>query len=119
MLKFREWKLREGTKLSVWKTYAIIMFETLVFLVIGFILTENVLRTIYENFGISFTGNVWVNWFGVSYLLFFLYTIMRGLFINKNNNLLKKRITSIIFWLLFIGSIYAIFIPFVKGENPF
>ncbi len=105
--------------MSVWKAYAITILEILVFLVIGFILTENVLRTIYENFGISFMGNVWVNWFGVSYLLFFLYTIIRGLFINKNNNLLRERITSIVFWVLFIGSAYAIFIPFVKGENPF
>ncbi|PAE43442.1 hypothetical protein [Bacillus sp. 7884-1] len=105
--------------MSVWKAYAITILEILVFLVIGFILTENVLRTIYENFGISFMGNVWVNWFGVSYLLFFLYTIIRGLFINKNNNLLRERITSIVFWVLFIGSVYAILIPFVKGENPF
>ncbi|MEK5332700.1 hypothetical protein [Lysinibacillus sp. FSL W8-0992] len=95
------------------------MFKTLVFLVIGFTLTDNVLRTIYENFGIIYSGNVWVNWFGVSYLLFFLYTIIRVIFINKNHNLLKKRIASIIFWLLFIGSVYAVFIPFVKGENPF
>ncbi|MFJ7662399.1 hypothetical protein ACIQXW_08360 [Lysinibacillus sp. NPDC097162] len=95
------------------------MFKTLVFLVIGFTVTDNVLRTIYENFGIIYSGNVWVNWFGVSYLLFFLYTIIRVIFINKNHNLLKKRIASIIFWLLFIGSVYAVFIPFVKGENPF
>lgn len=97
------------------------MVEILISLVIGFILTVNVnvLKTIYETFDISFTGDVWINWFGVSYLLFFLYTIIRGLIINKNNVLLKKRITSIIFWLLFIGSVYAIFIPFVKGENPF
>lgn len=100
------------------KSYMIVL-ETLVFLVIGFILTDKILKTIYENFGISFTGDVWVNWFGVSYLLFFLYTFIRWLFINKHHNLFKKRKSSIIFWLLFIGAIYAVFIPFVIGENPF
>ena len=119
MLKFSRINLREGIKLSVLKSYAIIMFKILVFLVIGFILTENVLRTIYENFRISFTGDIWVNWFGVSYLLYFLYTIIRWRFSNKNYNSLKKRRTSIVIWLLFIGSVYAVFIPFVKGENPF
>ncbi len=108
----------EETKLSNWKSY-IIIFETF-FLVIGFTLTNNVLRTLYEKFGISFSGNVWVNWFAVSYLLFFLYTIIRWLFFNKNHNsLVKKRIQSLIFWLLFIGSVYVVFIPFIKGENPF
>jgi hypothetical protein len=93
--------------------------KILVFLVIGFILTTNVLSGIYENFGISFTGDVWVNWFGVSYLLYFLYTIIRGLLINKLNQFFKERITSISFWVLFIGSVYVVFIPFIKGENPF
>jgi len=96
-----------------------IVFETLVILVFGFILTDKILKTIYENFGIRFTGDVWVNWFAVSYLLFFLYTFIRCLFINKHHNLFKKRISSIIFWLLLIGAIYAVFIPFVIGENPF
>jgi hypothetical protein len=93
--------------------------KILVFLVIGFILTENVLREIYENFGISFVGNVWVNWFGVSYLLYFLYIIIGVLFINKNNHLFQERIKFISFWVFFIGSVYVVFIPFIKGENPF
>ena len=33
-----------------------IVLETLAFLVIGFILTDKILKTIYENFGIRFTG---------------------------------------------------------------
>jgi dolichyl-phosphate-mannose--protein O-mannosyl transferase len=106
--------------LSVWKIYTIRMFEILVSLVAGFILTEYVLRFIYESFGIHFIGNVWVNWFGVSYFLFFLYIVICELInVKKNNYLLKKRITSIFFLILFIGSVYVIFIPFVKGENPF
>ena len=91
------------------------MFKILIFLVIGFFLTQYGLKRTYESFGISFTGDVWVNWFGVSYLLFFLYTIT----INKNNNSSKNRKSSLFFWLLFIGSIYVIFIPFIKGENQF
>lgn len=105
--------------MSVWKTYSFTMFKILIFLVIGFFLTQYGLKRTYESFGISFTGDVWVNWFGVSYLLFFLYTITIGIFINKNNNSSKNLKSSFFFWLLFIGSIYVIFIPFIKGENPF
>jgi len=81
-------------------------FKILIYLIIGFLLTVTLLRAVYENFGIKFIGNVWVNWFGVSYLLYFL-------------NLFKERKTSIIFWILLMISLYVVFIPFVKGENPF
>lgn len=93
--------------------------KILLFLVIGFVLTENVLRVVYEYFGILFQGNVWVNWFGVSYLLYFFYTIFHVLFINKNNYLYQERIRFISFWVFFIGSVYVVCIPFIKGENPF
>ncbi len=99
--------------------YTITTVQVLALLIIGLFITDNVLRGIYEGFGIKFEGNVWVNWFGVSYLLYFTYTIIRGLLINKKSNYLKTRMTSILFWLLFISSIYAVFVPFVKGENPF
>jgi len=111
--------MREGNRLSVWRKYIITNLEIMGFLVIGFILTENVLRYIYEGFGIRFMGNVWVNWFGLSYLLFFIYTLTCSLFVNNNNDIFRKRIKSIAFWILFIGSVYAINIPFIKGENPF
>lgn len=105
--------------MSIWKKQMIIYLEFIGFLVIGFIVTENGLRYIYESFDIPFMGNVWVNWFGVSYFLFFIYTLICSLFIKENANFFRKRMKSIVFWVLLIGSTYAIVIPFVKGENPF
>lgn len=105
--------------MSVWKKQVLIYFEIIGYFVIGFILTENVLRYIYEYFNIPFMGNVWVNWFGVSYLLFFICTITCSQFVIKNNGIFRKRIKSITFWIFLVGSVYVVFIPFVKGENPF
>ncbi|MGB2992605.1 MAG: hypothetical protein WBB47_08235 [Paenisporosarcina sp.] len=93
-------------------------FKILIYLIIGFLLTVTVLRAVYENFGIKFIGNVWVNWFGVSYLLYFLYTLLSSV-LNTNVYLFKERKTSIIFWILLMISLYVVFIPFVNGENPF
>ncbi|MBM7602597.1 magnesium-transporting ATPase (P-type) [Metabacillus crassostreae] len=104
--------------MSIWKAYAVTLLEIVIFLFIGFILTENVLRVVYGNLGIRFNGNVWVNWFGVSYILFVTYTIVR-IVISKNNFLIKERTRSILFWLLFLGSIVVVFIPFIIGRNPF
>ena len=101
------------------KEDALSTFMILFYLLIGFILTVNGLNVIYEYFGIPFTGNVWVNWFGISYLVYFFHTIIRGLFIHNNRQLFKERFTSILFWVLFIGALYVVFIPFIKGENPF
>lgn len=47
-----------GEGLSVWKKQLLIYFEIIGYFVIGFILTENVLRYIYEYFNIPFMGNV-------------------------------------------------------------
>ncbi|QSB09085.1 hypothetical protein JTI58_19010 [Lysinibacillus fusiformis] len=95
------------------------LLEIIVILSIGLLFTTSILRPIYENFGIQFTGNVWVNWFGLSYILFVLYSLIVGLFIFRENILFKQRRTSVLFWLIFIGSSYVVFIPFIKGENPF
>jgi hypothetical protein len=105
--------------LNVFREIALKLTEMFAFLVIGFIVTIKILGPIYEGFGVHFSGNVWVNWFGVSYILFVLYTIIVGLFLMKNERLFKQRLTSTFFWLLFIGSNYVVFIPFIKGENPF
>ena len=98
------------------KTIVHRLIEIFALLLIGLLFTLYILRPIYENYGISFSGNVWANWFGVAYIFFVLYTLIFGLFIFK---LFKQRLTSVIFWLLFIGSNYVVFIPFIKGENPF
>lgn len=89
------------------------------FLYIGFIFTVNILSVIYENFGIHFMGNVWVNWFGVSYILFSLYTIIYKISRNKDNYLINGRLKSIVFWILLLVAIYTVTIPFIIGENPF
>ncbi len=93
--------------------------EIIAHLSIGLLFTVYILRPIYGNYGILFTGNVWVNWFGVSYILFVLYTLIVGLYISKESIHYKKRLTSVYFWFTFIGSNYVVFIPFIKGENPF
>ncbi|MCM3786152.1 hypothetical protein M3231_24645 [Neobacillus mesonae] len=93
--------------------------EVIVFLVIGFYFTYYVLQYIYESAGIAFMGNVWVNWFGVSYFLFALSTIIAGLLIKKHVVYYSKRLKSKMYWILFAASIYIICIPFVKGVNPF
>ena len=92
--------------------------EIFVLLTIGLLITFYILKPVYEYYGISFIGNVWVNWFGVAYIFFVLYTLIFG-FIFKGNHVYKQRLTSILFWLLFIGSNYVVFIPFITGENPF
>lgn len=92
--------------------------EIITLLAVGLLFTIYILKPIYERFGIEFLGNVWVNWFGISYLLFVLYTIIAGVFVSKKS-MFKQRLSSSMFWLLFIGSSYIVFIPFIKGENPF
>ena len=101
------------------KKFLFRLTEIIAILSIGLLFTVYILRPIYENFGIQFTGNVWVNWFGVSYILFVLYALIVGLCISKESILFKQRLTSVLFWLIFIGSNYVVFIPFIKGENPF
>lgn len=101
------------------KKVVLSLLEIIVILSIGLLITTYILRPIYVNFGIQFTGNVWVNWFGLSYILFVVYSLIVGMFIFRESNLFKQRRTSVLFWLIFIGSNYVVFIPFIKGENPF
>lgn len=118
-LYFHVVRRNEVIYLDEWKKVVLSLLEIIVILSIGLLFTTYILRPIYENFGIQFTGNVWVNWFGLSYILFVLYSLIVGIFIFQESNIFKQRRTSVIFWLIFIGSIYVVFIPFIKGENPF
>jgi len=104
--------------LYIWNNLFLPVLTIIIFLVVGYIFTVSILSVIYENIGVLFRGNVWVNWFGVSYLFFFLYTVTRYMF-NKDYHLMKNRMTSILFWILFLVSVYVIVIPFIKGQNPF
>ncbi len=118
-LYFHVVRRNEVIYLDEWKKVVLSLLEIIVILSIGFLFTTYILRPIYENFGIQFTGDVWVNWFGLSYILFVLYSLIVGIFIFQESNIFKQRRTSVLFWLIFIGSIYVVFIPFIKGENPF
>lgn len=118
-LYFHVVRRNEVIYLDEWKKVVLSLLEIIVILSIGFLFTTYILRPIYENFGIQFTGDVWVNLFGLSYILFVLYSLIVGIFIFQESNIFKQRRTSVLFWLIFIGSIYVVFIPFIKGENPF
>ncbi|MBH0173888.1 hypothetical protein IHV09_09975 [Fictibacillus sp. 23RED33] len=98
------------------KMYISTIIEILVFLLIGFFLTENVLRNVYENVGIAYLGNVGIVWFGLSFFLFCIFTLICYSFLGKKSPMLKDRITSLTFWIVFVASAYAVFIPFAKGE---
>lgn len=101
------------------KMEGIRLLELITFLISGFLFTYYVLSNIYKDVGIDVLGNVWVNWFGVSYFFFVLYNIVAGLLIKKNAIYFTLRLKSKTFWFLFVVSIYTIFIPFAIGENPF
>lgn len=105
--------------MNEWLKVFIRLIECMIILVIGLWVTNSILKPIYEQYGISLLGNVWVNWFGVSYLIFVWYSLLLGLSLTKENNFYKQRITSTFFWVLCMGAIYVVFVPFVKGENPF
>ncbi|WP_088033245.1 hypothetical protein [Evansella clarkii] len=93
--------------------------ELFFFLALGFYLTVNIAGNFYGRYGIEFMGNIWVNWFGISYFFFVIYAAIMGFFIFSEVNFYNRFLTSNIFWLLFVGSIYIIIVPFLKGENPF
>jgi hypothetical protein len=96
--------------------YLITVAEVLAFLVIGFFLSENVLSRVYENSGILYIGNIGTVWFGLSFLLFCLYTLVRTFIFSKRSAVLHDRITSYSFWLVFAWAAYSVLVPFVKGE---
>lgn len=96
--------------------YAVIFIDVIIFLFVGFILTETVLSKVYESFGIVYFGNVGVVWFGLSFILFCLYTLIRTYILSKKSLLLSERITSLTFWVVFIWSVYSVFSPFVRDE---
>ncbi len=104
--------------MAVWKMYLITIIEIILFLVVGFLLTDNVLKNVYESAEIRFMGNVWVVWFGLSFMLFGLYTIVLS-FVLKESRLLKERLISKTFWVIVIASIFGVFVPFFIGEIPF
>ncbi|MEH7254832.1 hypothetical protein V7111_22240, partial [Neobacillus niacini] len=76
------------------KNVVIRLIEIIAILSIGLLFTVYILKPIYEDFGIQIIGNVWVIWFGVSYILFFFYTLI-VFCISNERFLIKKRLTSV------------------------
>jgi hypothetical protein len=109
---------KEDGIMPIWKMYLVTIIEIILFLVVGFLLTDNVLKNVYEGAGIRYIGNVWVVWFGLSFMLFGLYTILLS-FVSKESRLLKERISSKTFWGIVIASSVGVFVPFFIGEIPF
>lgn len=105
--------------MSELKKVAFISSEVLFFLVIGLFLLLYIVKDFYAIYEIELLGNIWINWFGISYILFALNTLIIGLFLFKDKFYFRRRLTSLSFWILFIGA-NAIFIsPFIIGHNPF
>ena len=83
---------------------------------IGFILAENVLSSVYESLGMFYSGNEGTVVFGLSFMLFCSYTLFRRYVLSQKSPLLDERMTSLTFWLVLIWSVYSVVSPFVKGE---
>ncbi|TSB47922.1 hypothetical protein [Alkalicoccobacillus porphyridii] len=95
------------------------IIEFWLFLIGGFTLTYHLVGPFYNMFDIPFLGNVWVNWLGLSYTLFAIYTLGFGLILFRQSDFYRQRLSSGLFWLLSAGSVYIFVVPFVVGENPF
>lgn len=104
--------------MAIRKMYLVTIIEIILFLVVGFLITDNVLKNVYEGAEIRFIGNVWVVWFGFSFMLFGLYTIIFS-FVLKERRLWKERLTSKTFWVIVVASTVGVFVPFFIGEIPF
>lgn len=87
-------------RLTELKYFSVTVIKVVFFLTWGLILTIYVLGKTYENFGVPFVGNVWINWFGVSYLLYVFYVFIYGNLTRKTNTILRERLTSYFFWIV-------------------
>lgn len=74
------------------KKVVIRLIEIIAISSVGLLFTVYILKPIYENFRILFIRNVWVNWFGVSYILFVLSTLIVGLCIPNKETLRLWRV---------------------------
>ncbi|KAA0547086.1 hypothetical protein FZW96_13980 [Bacillus sp. BGMRC 2118] len=101
--------------MAIWKMYGVTFLEIFLFLLGGFFITENLMKYLYEDAGIRYIGNLWVVWFGLSFMLLGIYTLI----LSSYQPLHKDRIKSKTFWVIFTGSIIGVFIPFLLGRIPF
>ena len=91
------------------------MLKICVYLAAGLAVTLYVLKPLYEMKGIAFTGDVWVIWFGLAYILFAAVTFIDDWFRKTK----RDKLQSFWFWIAFIAAWFIILIPFQKGEIPF
>ncbi|QST01333.1 hypothetical protein IMZ31_07170 [Pontibacillus sp. ALD_SL1] len=101
--------------LKVLKGYLVTIAELLVFIVIGFFISEYGLSFAYEQAGISYMGNIGKVWFGISLSLFCLYSIITHRSKGESHELLKGRIGSKTFYVVFVISIYTVLAPLFEG----
>ncbi|WP_088034657.1 hypothetical protein [Evansella clarkii] len=102
--------------MATWKMYGITLLEIINCLIVGFLIMHYILSEVYENAGIAYIGNLGGVWMGVSFMLFCSYTLIRSFVLTEKSLLLKDRITSVTFWIVFVLSVFAVFSPFVRGE---
>ncbi|WP_102027690.1 hypothetical protein [Salirhabdus sp. Marseille-P4669] len=94
------------------------MLEWFVIVTIGLYSTIEIVKPTYEYFGVPFLGNVWVNWFGVSYLIFAIYTLLFRI-LMKEQLLYQRRLASTRFWLFSVIATLIVVGPIINGKNLF
>ncbi|PLR77005.1 hypothetical protein CU633_12335 [Bacillus sp. V3-13] len=104
--------------MKIFKLYLISLIEIFLFLCLGFILTRYILKPIYELNGVRFEGNVGIVWFGFSFILFSIYTLIWAKLRNnqQQSTLIKERLSSFTFWFIFASSIVVVILPFLNGK---
>jgi len=107
---------RWSEKMATWKRYVTTFTEIILFLTIGFFVTEWMLSRVYEAAGIAYLGNVGTVWFGFSFLSFCLFTLIRYFVLSNDSPLLKERITSHTFYIVLTLSIVGLVAPFITGK---
>ncbi|KGP92153.1 hypothetical protein N780_00825 [Pontibacillus chungwhensis BH030062] len=101
--------------LDIVKGYLITLGELLTFIAFGFFISEYGLSNLYEQAGISYMGNIGKLWFGISLSLFCVYSIISHRSKGKSQELLKGRIGSKSFYVVFVFSIYTVLSPLMEG----
>jgi hypothetical protein len=72
------------------RMYILTIIEITIFLFIGFFLSQYGISKIYEAMGILYLGNIGVIWFGLSFVLFSLYTLLRNFVLFQKSLVLKN-----------------------------
>ncbi|MCD5322413.1 MULTISPECIES: hypothetical protein [Pontibacillus] len=101
--------------MEIVKGYAVTIGELFLFIAIGILVSEYGLRFIYEQAGISYMGNIGKVWFGISLSLFCLYSIFKHRRSEGKQRLLRGRVRSKTFYVVFVFSVYTVIAPLFEG----